>query len=89
MIVKRKEKKNKKRTHVSRNACKEVSNPPSWASSMLPTPPAGTQLQEASAALYPVGASQFLKGFLQHLGPNGDQILTSENPQLRRPEAQD
>lgn len=38
--------------------------------------------------LYPVGASQFLKGFLQHLGSNGDQILTSENPQLR-PEAQD
>lgn len=39
--------------------------------------------------LCPVGASQFLKGFHHHLGPNRDQILTSENPQLqRRPEAQ-
>lgn len=34
--------------------------------------------------LLPVGAPQSLKGFLQHLGPNRDQILTSENPQLRR-----
>ena len=36
------------------------------------------------------GASQFLKDFHQHLGPNRDQMLTSENPQLqRRPEAQE
>lgn len=34
--------------------------------------------------LLSVGVPQSLKGFLQHLGPNRDQILTSENPQLRR-----
>lgn len=32
--------------------------------------------------LYPVGASQFSKGFCQHLGPNRDQILSTKNPQL-------